>query len=224
MRFDPFREIEARFHPRNAIAVDVYLEARRARVFVGRLRRLESARYFFNYDERYHSAKRSLALSPDLPLTQKEHQSEKLFPVFLDRIPSSKRPVYGKECARFGISPKETEPFVLLLTLGKRDDSPFVLEPVWPDTFGAEEVLALRRRLGLTFREFGALFGVSTTTIQRLEKGTVVGSDTLTMLELCDRFPEAVLYEVAKNGGQLHTYVKERLIKELTKELGQKLT
>ena len=91
-------------------AVDVYLEKRGTRHYVGRLSK--SNRHFvFEYDEAYRYSDNPLPIGPDLPIDKKTHSSLKLFPSFEDRIPSKQNPAYKEYCQSVGISSSEKNLF-----------------------------------------------------------------------------------------------------------------
>ena len=83
-------------------AVDVYLEKRKTREYVGRLSR-EGKKFIFIYNDSYLYKGRAIPLGPDLPLTKKKFISETLFPSFEDRIPSKRNPAYPEYCKMVGI-------------------------------------------------------------------------------------------------------------------------
>ena len=107
-------------------AIDVYLERRKTRQYVGRLSR-KKRKFVFEYDSIYLYSENPLAIGSDLLLEKARHTSSVLFPSFADRIPSQKNPAYKEYCQDVGISPFEKDAFVLLSTLGKKSPiTPFV--------------------------------------------------------------------------------------------------
>ena len=131
-------------------ALDIYLERRKTRQYVGRLSR-KKRKFVFEYDSIYLYSENPLAIGPDLPLNPRgfvqgsalgdstisrvdkkpknlnqtcikraRHTSSELFPSFADRIPSRQNPAYEEYCQSVGISPLEKDPFVLLSTLGRK--------------------------------------------------------------------------------------------------------
>ena len=110
-------------------ALDIYLERQKTRHYVGRLS-WYNKKFIFEYNTAYIYSESSIAIGPDLPLKKARHVSLKLFPSFLDRIPSRQNPAYKEYCQLVGISPLEQNIFVLLSTLGKKSPiTPFVCEP-----------------------------------------------------------------------------------------------
>lgn len=199
-------------------AVDVYLQKRKTREYVGRLAR-ENGRFIFTYEDAYLYRDRSISLGPDLPLTQKKFISETLFPSFEDRIPSAKNPAYPEYCEMVGISPTEKDPLTLVATLGQKGPSSFIFCPAPTITITHEEVKHFRKDLQLTVREFSELFDFSPATINRIENKTIQGKDAMKRLELYYYFPTIALYEAMKNRFKIHDkkmrYVEEFLRKKL---------
>ena len=142
-------------------ALDIYLERRKTRRYVGRLSR-KKGKFVFEYDGTYLYSENPLAIGPDLPLGKARHTSSVLFPSFADRIPSQKNPAYKEYCQDVGISPFEKDAFVLLSTFGKKSPiTPFVYELVQesPTGFSAED---LNPR---DFKKSVALGGFSTSKV-----------------------------------------------------------
>lgn len=183
---------------KNIIAVDVYLEKRRSRVYVGRLLR-DDKKYIFTYDDAYLHKDRAIPLGPDLPLTKQRFTQSSLFETFLDRIPSKKNPAYGEYSRMVGIAPDETDFIVLLATLGHRGPSSFIFTPVFEALETYQDVIDFRRELNLSVREFSQLFDVSTKTIMRIEQNSTLGKEAMKRLSIYCRFPEVALDEVKKN-------------------------
>lgn len=208
----------------NVRAIDVYVEGRYVRECAGKLERdlgPDGQQGFrFTYNNAYLKKPDAVSIGPELPLTGRTYFSERLFPSFADRIPSRANPAYPEYCAVTGISETESDPFVLLTTIGKRGPSCFVFEPVEGYHFGQEEAAEFRAGLGLSLRNFGRLFDFSPFTIQKIESGKQTGRDVLKRMELYARFPEAAWFEMNRNRAKLHTdqwrrleklYLEERL-------------
>ncbi len=209
-----------RLNPTNIVGVDVYLEHRKSRSYVGRLTSVradglmeiasadQSISYVFTYDDKYLYRKTAIPLGPDLPLTKKLHTSPHVFRTLNDRIPSTKNPSYQDYCEATGISIKEKNPLVLLSTIGRRGPSSFVFEPVYDDAYSIEDYKQFREALTLTIREFAALFDFTAATLTRMEAHRA-GKDALKRIALYDRFPEVALSELTKRGGVLHEHKKQ---------------
>jgi HipA-like protein len=193
----------------------VFLEGRKSKTYVGRLTR-DGDSFRFTYGDRYLYGDKAISLGPDLPLTRKIHAATNLFPAFLDRIPSRGNPAYEEYCARFDISPDETDPFILLPTIARKGPSSFIFEPVFGSPFGREQLKEFRTALDLTLREFSAAFDVSPATIHSIESGKATGRDVLKRLEIYFVFPEVARFEIERNSPKLHSDTKEKLFDRLT--------
>jgi HipA-like protein len=184
--------------PNQVKAVDVYLQKRKAREYVGRLSR-EGKKFIFIYNDSYLYKNRAIPLGPDLPLTKKEYSSNILFPTFEDRIPSKKNPAYSEYCKMAGIEPSENDPLILVSTIGQKGPSSFVFSPVSTANITNEDILIFRKNLDLTIREFSELFDFAPATINRIENKNISGKDSLKRLEIYIHFPEVALFEADKN-------------------------
>lgn len=210
-------EFERRyFDPRETRAVDVFVEGRKSKTLVGRLTREEDnngvKNYKFAYDEKYLHGKKALPLGPELPLTKREFTSNHLFTAFRDRIPSKDNPAFPEYCEKFGISPTEDDELILLVTIASRGPSSFVFEPVFGVGFTGEDMKAFRHSLGLSTREFAAVFDVSLATVVNIENGLSTGRDVLKRIELYRKFPQLALYELEKNSSKLHKNLRESVM------------
>lgn len=204
------------------IALDVFLELRKTRIYVGRLeesKRNNNHEFVFHYDDRYIYNKTAIPLGPDIPLTKKNHRSSILFKSLNDRIPSSKNPSYREYCETMGISPRERNPIILLSTIGRRGPSSFVFEPVFKNEYGSQEVKKFRNRLSLTLREFALLFDFSMKTIQSIEADKGAGKESLKRIALYDKFPEVALYEATRRIGALHENKKQIVLAKLQERI-----
>lgn len=189
--------------PTQIDAVNVYLEKRKTREYIGRLYR-EGKKFIFIYSDSYLYKDKSIPLGPDLPLTKQKFSSETLFPTFADRIPSKKNPAYPEYCKMVGINPSEKDPLTLVATLGQKGPSSFIFSPVKTSNLTNEDILNFRKDLNLTVREFSDLFDFSPATINRIEKKAISGKDSLKRLEIYYHFPEIALYEAGKNQSKIH--------------------
>lgn len=179
-------------------AVDVYLEKRASRKYVGQLSR-ENDKFIFEYNESYLFDDRSIAIGPDLPLNKKKFVSSDLFQSFEDRIPSKKNPAYKEYCEMVGIKPSENDPLTLVATLGQKGPSSFIFSPAPHITITHEDIIHFRKILNLTVREFSELFDFAPATINRIEKKSICGKESMKRLEIYILFPEVAIYEVNKN-------------------------
>jgi len=182
------------------IGVEVFLEKRKTRLRVGILKR-EKAKLVFKYDENYFKSKNIIPLGPEFPLTQREFSSEKLFPSLEDRIPSLQNPAYPEYCLAMGINPKESDPIILLSTIGRKGPSSFIFYPIFERQVTTEDVIKFRESLGLTTREFSAIFEFSQSSLNALERNRILGSEILKRLEIILNFPSVALHFLLINGG-----------------------
>jgi HipA-like protein len=187
----------------NVQAVDVYLQKRKTREYVGQLTRVNSL-FIFTYDDTYIYKDRSIPLGPELPISKKRHTSKILFPSFEDRIPSKKNPAYREYCKMVGINPNEKDPLILLATLGQKGPSSFIFSPASQEGINSQDIIDYRKKLHLTIREFSELFDFSVSTIYRIENNKTTGKDALKRLELYLKFPEIALYEIKKNAFKIN--------------------
>ena len=65
----------------------------------------------------------------------------------------------------------EKDPFILLATLGHKGPSCFIFEPLYQDSFSGADLLAFRKSLGISAREFAACFEFSYAAISVLNEG-----------------------------------------------------
>lgn len=185
-------------------AVDVYLQRRKSREYVGRLFR-KGESYVYLYDMKYLYRDNSIPIGPDLPLSTKKFVSKKLFLSFEDRIPSRENPAYKEYCEMVGISVSEKNPLVLVATLGQKGPSSFIFAPVFKKKeFSFQDVINFRKKLQLTVREFSELFDFSPATIHKIEKNKTSGKDAMKRLEIYYLFPEVAIYEAKKNKNKIN--------------------
>lgn len=199
------------------VGVDMFLERRKTRLYVGRLTH-EKKEFVFTYDDQYLRAKNVIPLGPEFPLTKRSFRSPSLFASLEDRIPSKQNPAYPDYCHTMGISPEETDALILLSTIGRRGPSWFVFEPVYARSFTVKETIAFRKMLGLTTRDFAKVFEIPQASLNALERGRSSGKDLLKRLELIVRIPEVALYLVMMNGGVLANDRRFDVIEMLQKQ------
>jgi HipA-like protein len=198
----------------------VFLEKRKTRIYVGKLTFLKSSNVFeFTYDNDYIYAKNIIPLGPEFPLTQKVYRSSILFPSLQDRIPSRENSAYAEYCKSEGIDVKESDPIILLTTIGKRGPSSFVFEPLYEDSFSKEDLKKFRQELGLTTREFALCFDLTQAALMRIEKGDSSGKALLKRIEIYYRFPEVALFFIHRHGGAINSEKKKTIIKILKAKL-----
>lgn len=202
-------------------AVDVYLEKRKSREYVGRLTR-ESKSFVFMYNDSYLYKERSIPLGPDLPLTKKKFTSSALFASFEDRIPSRKNPAYREYCEMVGIDASEKDQLTLVATLGQKGPSSFIFSPASTTEITSEDIVNFRKNLKLTVREFSELFDFAPATINRIENKIISGKDAMKRLEIYFYFPQIALYEINKNRFKINedkiNFVEKYIYKKATLE------
>ena len=184
------------------IGVDIFLEKRKTRLQVGVLKR-SNGNLVFTYDEYYFKSKNIIPLGPEFPLTKKEFISESLFPSFDDRIPSLQNPAYPEYCLAMRVDPNERDPIILLATIGRKGPSSFIFYPIFERNISADHVINFRKSLGLTTREFSAIFEFSQSALNALERNRILGSEILKRLEIILNFPSVALDFLFINGGCL---------------------
>lgn len=184
------------------IGVFVFLEKRKTQTLVGSLYKIDQ-KLVFTYEDSYLKARYSIPLGPEFPLTQKQFSSDKLFPSLEDRIPSTQNPAYPEYCLAMGIDPNERDPFILLSTVGSKGPSSFIFHPIFKRDLTPKEIVAFRHMLGLTTREFAAVFEFSQNSLNALERNRRVGPEIIKRLEILLHFPAVALYFLLVNRGHL---------------------
>lgn len=201
------------------LAVLVFLERRKRRWLVGELTYQDKEKTFtFQYDKRYLKSK-LIPLGPELPFSRNKFVSKTLFEPFVDRLPSRENPAYADYCASEGIEVTESDPFILLTTIGKRGPSFFVFEALVKRTFSAEDLRLFREELKLTTKEFSIGFAIAEKTLISIEEGHSKGRDVMKRLELYIQFPTVALFEFQRNCAQIHRD-KRRIVEQV---LNQKI-
>ncbi len=188
--------------PLKVVGIFVFLEKRKTQMLVGSLRKIDE-KLVFTYEDSYLNAKHSIPFGPEFPLTQKQFSSDKLFPSFEDRIPSTQNPAYPEYCLAMGIDPNERDPFILLSTVGSKGPSSFIFHPIFKRDITSKNIVEFRHALGLTTREFAAVFEFSQNSLNALEKGRRMGIEIIKRLEILLHFPEVALYFLLVNRGYL---------------------
>lgn len=188
------------------IGVDIFLEKRKTRMYVGKLSKVDG-KLVFTYDENYFRAKNIIPLGPEFPLTQRQFTSKKLFSSLEDRIPSTQNPAYPEYCMIMGIDPKERDPLILLSTIGSKGPSSFIFYPFFERKVASQDLIKFREYLRLTTREFAAVFEFSQASLSAFEKNRITGNEILKRLEIILNFPSVALDLLLINGGHL-TYEK----------------
>jgi HipA-like protein len=206
---------------KDLIGVAVYLKKRKTRILVGKLYK-DNSNFIFEYDTKYLYAKNIIPIGVELPLTKKKHRSKTLFPSFQDRIPSKENPAYAEYCISEGISKDEKDPFILLVTIGKKGPSSFVFEPIFRDRLSGKDIKNYRKWLNLTIREFSNCFEISKSSLIRIEKDNFLGKELMKRIEIYIKFPKVALEQIYRKGGCLSDEKREYIIKKLKEKVSQK--
>lgn len=194
----------------------VFHEGRKRKTLVGILSfDKKSAKYIFNYTDKYKKSKNAIPLSPQLDLFAKRHVSKKdeLFAFFEDRIPLKSNPAYKDYCISQNISPDEKNPIILLGTIGKRGPSSFVFELEYGNDFTRNNLIKFRESLGISQNDFAYAFSLSIATIQRIEEGSSSDLNTFKLIEIYLTFPEVALWQLKQSGIYVHNKVISRMTK-----------
>lgn len=188
--------------PLKIVGVFVFLKNRKTQTLVGKLLKVDQ-KIVFTYEDSYLTARNSIALGPEFPLTQQEFSSDRLFPSLEDRIPSTQNPAYSEYCLAMGIAPSERDPFILLSTVGSKGPSSFIFYPIFMRDITPKDIITFRNMLGLTTREFAAVFEFSQNSLNAFERGRITGSEIVKRLEILLYFPNVTLYFLLVNSGNL---------------------
>lgn len=101
------------------------------------------------------------------------------------------------------IDPNERDPIILLSTIGRKGPSSFIFYPLFERKVSTEDVIKFRESLGLTTREFSAIFEFSQSSLNALERNRILGSEILKRLEIILNFPKVALDFLFINGGHV---------------------
>jgi HipA-like protein len=165
---------------------------------------VRDGQFHFEYDLDYLRARAAIPLGPEMPLTRRIYQSDRLFRPFADRIPSRENPAYSEYCKSAGISEDESNPLILLSTIASRGPSSFLFKPIYDDSFTGGDLKHFRNNLGLSVREFAACFDFSPAGITRVETKTTGGRDILKRAEIYALYPEVALGQLRRRAAYLH--------------------
>ncbi len=197
--------------------LEVYLETRKRRMLVGTLEHdLKNKRFVFTYESNYLHSKAAFAIGPEFPITRYQFVSEKnkVFPTFEDRIPDKQNPAYKDYCYSQGITPDETNPIILLGTIGHRGPSSFIYEAIYESQDSiAEQLKHFRKQLNLTQWDFAMLFDFAQITIQKVEAGKTTDKNILRLLDIYMTDPKAALQQMKLTGKKVHRDVRDRVYK-----------
>lgn len=195
--------------------VNIFLQTQSKRILIASLHRSKN-QYVLQYEESYLKRKNAIPLGPELALSRKAIISKQFFPSLADRLPSRQNPAYADYCQQWNISPEETDPLILLSTIGQRGPSAFIFRQASDNIFGQEALINFRKELGLSVRELAAFLDTNPTTITKTEMGNLQSSHLLALCELLANVPAALDYQLHKRGQYLHDD-KIALVKEWLK-------
>ena len=193
--------------------LNVFAESRKRRVFVGSLKWDTNKNIFeFKYDPKYASSKKAIPVGKELDLFKKVHTCKgKLFPSFLDRIPSNENPAYADYCRSQGISIDERNPIILLVSIGRKGPSTFIFEPIIKNEFTVDLLKAFRSELNISLSDMALAFDLNWPTLQRFEAGKKVELGTLRRIQIYLMFPQVAMWQLKLNVGKLHSDTFHRL-------------
>ena len=103
---------------------------------------------------------------------------------------------------------------ILLSTIGRKGPSSFIFYPIFERKITAEDVINFRESLGLTTREFSAVFECSQSSLNALERNRILGSEIIKRLEIILNFPNVALDFLLLNGGH---HMHEKWVKATNK-------
>lgn len=183
--------------------VDVFLEKFKTRLYVGRLIQ-DLNTFIFEYQDDYLKQKNIIPLGVEFPLTKKRFESTTLFESFKDRLPDVDNPAYKDYCAVAGIEEYQSNPIILLATIGKKGPSSFIFEPYFEYIFTFDVCEMWRKELGFSIQDFARFFGISISILQKIKAGKSNGKEVLSHLELCWRFKNVFKFQLETHGKWLH--------------------
>ncbi|MBT3393685.1 MAG: hypothetical protein HN411_01060 [Waddliaceae bacterium] len=200
------------------IGVNVFLRKTKTHTHVGVLKK-EQGSFVFIYDDQYFTSRNALSLGPEFPLTKREFISTTLFPSFNDRIPSRQNPAYPEYCLSMGIDTSESDPIILLCTIGRKGPSSFVFAPLFERGISSQNLIDFRNSLNLTTREFAQVFEFSQASLNAFETNKTSGKNIVKRLEMIILFPSVALYLLKINSGVLIYQKRINAINEIKKRM-----
>lgn len=192
----------------------IFHELKKRRIYVGELiydKNMDVYRLI--YDHNYINSKNAIPLAPELDLFKMVHTSSKgqIFSAFTDRIPERQNPAYPDYCHSKGISVDETNPIILLGTIGSRGPSSFVFEKTYEAGISINEITNLRQDLNITQHDFAEALGISKVTLQKIEAGVSSDIKTIKLLQIYFTFPEVAIWQLHQTGATVHSSVLSKL-------------
>lgn len=194
--------------------LDVFIEGRKRKTYVGSLERSSEQKYTFYYDKKYLKSGNAIPLGPDIPLSKAKHEIKgKLFATFVDRIPSKRNPAYGDYCRQEGISPNEKNPIILLGTIGKRGPSSFVFESVMRNHYLVEEdIKKFKASTGLSFKDIALAFDINYVTLYKITNERSSDSTTTKLIRLYLNYPNCLADQLQFTSKYLHHQAVETIM------------
>ena len=187
--------------------INVYIEGRRRKTFVGTLEsKQDGMKFVFCYTKKYLQADNSIPLGPDIPLSKIKHESVgKLFESFIDRIPSKRNPAYKDYCRQEEISPEETNPIILLGTIGKRGPSSFVFESIYDYSYDIRKnLLHFKNQTGISLQDIATAFSLNYVTVQRIQAGKSKDVNTIRLIRIFLEYPKCLSDQLELTRHKLH--------------------
>ncbi len=199
--------------------LNVFIEGRRRKTYVGVLESKPNKKFVFCYDKKYLKSETSIPLGPDIPLNKIRHESEgKLFSTFKDRIPSRRNPAYEDYCKQEGISQEEKNPIVLLGTIGKRGPSSFIFESIVIDNYNVQEELKkFKEDTEISIKDIAIVFDINYVTLHKIMKGQSSDSSTSRLIRIYLNYPRCLSDQLKTTSALLHYHVVESVMNYLEK-------
>lgn len=82
-------------------------------------------------------------------------------------------------------------------------------------SFSSKDLKAFRYDLGVSVENFSYAFGLSSSTIMRIEKGRSTGPSVCRFLGIMRHFPVAAQYCIERHSRMLHSKVRNKILKNL---------
>ncbi len=106
----------------------------------------------------------------------------------------------------------ESNPIILLISIGKRGPSTFIFEPIYKINFDPLSIRKFRELLQISIHEFSIAFDFNPPTIQRLESGKKYDLGTARRVQIYLEFPKVSLWQIELNSGKIHHETYHKLL------------
>ncbi len=196
--------------------IEIWHETLLSRKKVGTITRRDG-KYILVYDEAYLNWADSTPLGPDLPLSKQIHVSKSFWTSLNEALPPRDTAHYKDYCDAAGIDIKETDPLILLSTVGKRGASSFVFEIVHDENTmenSAKFLRYLQKEAKLSLADIALMFNIPKLSIFKLLHGQLKEPMIPRLISLYQKYPDMTLSELSKNTS-VSASKKERLMKVL---------